>query len=616
VSRREAWLSAGLVFVVALVIRAWAATQTTFPRPEDTAYYVDVAGNVLAGRGLTTDAIWSYGTPPLSFPRPAFEVWLPMATVLDLVPMALLGGLLGSAFAAAQVASILVGSVVAVLAWRLAADIAADRGLSTGRARTLALGTGLAAAVYLPLVLFSVQPDSTMPFAALVLGAVLVMRRAADAAAASGIAIAAVPEERRPRFSRKPPSRHARRRHVDGAGYLADAQTQGGATGPSGLFGLLGLRGLDRTLGRWLALLGLVLGLAALTRNEAIWLALAWVIVAWSMTRPAGSTDRRFRAALPLIAVPAAVSIAVFAPWAIRDWLTFGSPLPGQALSNALFLDGRDVFAWANPPTLERYLGAGLGTLVGLRVTGFLHNLGSVLLLLGVPISAVGLIALPWIARGPALRSLVAFSLTTFLVATLVFPVATTWGTFLHAAGAIHVLVLVSALLALDWLIQRVGEARSWTRPVAWLGATLAVGGSLLLTSVLLPVDAAAGHATASRYAALPGALSTAGAPLPSDGSPVISDFPIWLAAETGVHAIALPNESPADILDLAQTFDAGMLIVDANTEGQWRRIFNPETLGAECFQPVPLPSTADDALADLRAFRIVCYKPPTPGQP
>jgi hypothetical protein len=607
VSRREAWLSAGLVFVVALVIRAWAATQATFPRPEDTAYYVDVAGNVLAGRGLTTDAIWSYGTPPLSFPRPAFEVWLPMATVLDLVPMVLFGGLLGSAFAAAQVASILVGSVVAVLAWRLAADIAADRGLPTGRARTLALGTGLAAAVYLPLVLFSVQPDSTMPFAALVLGAVLVMRRAADAAAASGIAIAAVPEERRPRFSPSPFAPCARRRMSMALDWPTHTQ------GPLGLRALraLGLRSFDRTLGR--AGCSASAGLA-MTRNEAIWLALARVIVAWSMTR-----RRVDRSPLPSRATADRRRPPSRSPSSRRGRSATGcvrQPLPGQALSNALFLDGRDVFAWANPPTLERYLGAGLGTLVGLRVTGFFHNLGSVLLLLGVPISAVGLIALRWTVRGPALRSLVAFSLTTFLVATLVFPVATTWGTFLHAAGAIHVLVLVSALLALDWLIQRVGEARSWTRPVAWLGATLAVGGSLLLTSVLLPVDAAAGHATASRYAALPGALSTAGAPLPSDGSPVISDFPIWLAAETGVHAIALPNESPADILDLAQTFDAGMLIVDANTEGQWQRIFNPETLGAECFQPVPLPSTADDALADLRAFRIVCYKPPTPGQP
>ena len=56
-SRREAWLSAGLVLLVALGIRIWAATQVGFPRPEDTAYYVDVARNVLTGHGLTADAI-------------------------------------------------------------------------------------------------------------------------------------------------------------------------------------------------------------------------------------------------------------------------------------------------------------------------------------------------------------------------------------------------------------------------------------------------------------------------------------------------------------------------------------------------------------------------------
>jgi hypothetical protein len=35
--RREAVLSAGLVFLAALVVRLWAATQITFPAPEDTA---------------------------------------------------------------------------------------------------------------------------------------------------------------------------------------------------------------------------------------------------------------------------------------------------------------------------------------------------------------------------------------------------------------------------------------------------------------------------------------------------------------------------------------------------------------------------------------------------
>src|SRR5205814_4424625 len=42
-SRREAWLSVALVFGAALVVRTWAAAQISFPQPEDTAYYIDVA---------------------------------------------------------------------------------------------------------------------------------------------------------------------------------------------------------------------------------------------------------------------------------------------------------------------------------------------------------------------------------------------------------------------------------------------------------------------------------------------------------------------------------------------------------------------------------------------
>src|SRR5262245_31928008 len=172
-SRREAFLSAGLVFVVALAVRAWAATQITFPRPEDVAYYVGVARNLVEGRGLVSDAIWSFQTPPLAFPRPAFEVWLPLPSFLAAVPMRIFG----TTFAAAQVSSVLVGSIVCVLAWRLAADVAAARSMAVGRARTLAIGAGLTSAVYLPLVLASAQTDSTMPFAALALGACLVMTR-------------------------------------------------------------------------------------------------------------------------------------------------------------------------------------------------------------------------------------------------------------------------------------------------------------------------------------------------------------------------------------------------------------------------------------------------------
>ncbi|MBI3746446.1 MAG: hypothetical protein HY264_08000 [Chloroflexi bacterium] len=553
-TRREAWLGALVIGTVAIAVRIWAATVITFPRPEDTDYYVGVAGNLLSGQGLVSNAIWSYGTPPLIFPRPAFEVWLPLPTFLDAIPMALLG----ATFRTAQWASIVEGAVVAVLATWLAGDIAIERGMPLGRSRTLSLGTGLVIAVYLPLVLHSVLPDSTMPFAALVLGVcILAGRLARDAA--------------------------------------DDAATA--------------VRWHDRRV----TAIGILLGLAALTRNEAIWLALGWAIVAWGIARDAG-TGRGGWARLVLgAAVPAVV---VFAPWAVRDWMAFGSPLPGQALANALSLTGRDIFAWSVPVTPSRYLGAGLPALIGLRWDGFVHNVVSVLLLPGVPIAAVGLVGLPWTGRGTALRLLVVFSITTFVMTTLLFPVSTTWGTFLHAAGAVQVLLVVSALLALDWILDAIGRVRGWTRHVAWLGPTLGIAAGILFTAALLPGFGRAGDTLRDRYAALPEALRAAGAypaiPRVLGGSQVvpavITDFPIYLAETTGLQALALPDEPPSAVLDLARHFPGtNLVIVNADDDGIWPEVRDTDEVGIRCFEPVSLAGSGVPALDGLRVFRITC---------
>ena len=612
-SRREALLSAAVVFIVAVAVRAWAATQITFPRPEDVAYYVGAARNLVEGRGLVTDAIWSFQTAPLEFPRPAFEVWLPLPSLLAAVPMAWLG----TTFVAAQVSSVVVGSIVCVLAWRLAADVAAARSMPIGRARTFAIGTGLTCAIYLPLVLASVQPDSTMPFAALVLFACLLMHRLARPDAAD-----------------------------------LERDRSANAISPAALADRA--RRVARTRIFALDALGVVLGLAALTRNEAAWLALTWAIVAWGVAgrsaaaiaarpvRGASSVGRpvvdrssvsRFRLWLPLVGLPAIVAVLVFAPWAYRDWLAFGSPFPGQALVNALSLDGRDIFAWQDQPTLARYLAAGPARLLELRVDGTVHNLVSVLLLLGIPLSAVGLVGLPlaWgrhgggsagrssggsagpAARSNPLRPLVVVSVVTFAVDSLIFPVSTTWGTFLHAAGAIHVLLVISALLMLDWLIGWVGVRRGWTRPVAWLGPAFAIAGCVLFSGVLLTTDGAAARAMAVRYAALAAALSdgSAAVRLQDEPGPVITDFPIWLAESTRHPAIALPNEPAASILDLASHFDppARLLVVSASNEGVWPATILGGDPGTECFVPLSLPDppSSPGALDDVLVFRIRC---------
>ncbi|TMC62284.1 MAG: hypothetical protein E6J17_07000 [Chloroflexi bacterium] len=247
--------------------------------------------------------------------------------------------------------------------------------------------------------------------------------------------------------------------------------------------------------------------------------------------------------------------------------------------------------------------------LLELRLIGFAHNLFNVLVLLGMPISVIGLAALPWFGRGHAIRPLVVFSALTFTITTLVFPVSTTWGTFLHAAGAIHVLLIVTCLLALDWLIAAVGVRRSWTRPVAWLAPVLTVFGAVLFSLVALPAFGAGSRDTQSHYAALAVALRDTGAPLDAQ-HPVITNFPIWLAETLRVPSLALPDEPAASVASLAAAFrGTSLVVVDGEDEGRYPTAFDSGEPGAACFRELPLDMTGASAslLADTRVFRLVC---------
>jgi hypothetical protein len=395
-----------------------------------------------------------------------------------------------------------------------------------------------------------------------------------------------------------------------------------------------------------------VLGLAAMTRNEAVWLALTFALIEWSNARQAYSRWSDRIGAWGIRVIPVAFfTFIVFAPWALRDWVVFGSPFPGQALTNALSLEGTDIFAWQDQPTLSRYLAAGIPRLLELRWIGFVHNVMDVLVFLGIPLSLIGLAGLPaaWRSDGAGdaagspgsdaaaapgsdgardgvgssgwdaaaspgpLRPLILFSAITFAVSTLVFPVSTTWGTFLHAAGAIHVLLVISALLVLDALIVWVRRRRGWTNPVAWLGPAFGIAGCLLFSFVLLASDGAAARGTAVRYGALAAALEdgSAGIVLSREPGPVITDFPIWLAEATRHPTLAQPVESPESVLDLAGAFDppARLLVVSADNGGAWPAAILSGAPGSECFVPLSLPDPPDHpgALDGLLAFRIRC---------
>jgi len=212
--------------------------------------------------------------------------------------------------------------------------------------------------------------------------------------------------------------------------------------------------------------------------------------------------------------------------------------------------------------------------------------------------------------RGQVLRPVLLVGLAAFAATTLVFPVATTWGTFLHAAGPAHVLLVISALLALDTGIARLGARQGWTRPVAWLGGALGVFGSLLFSATLLPSFASASQGTAAYYGELAQRMASIGRPLDASAGPVITDFPIWMAESERIRALALPDETAQDVLDLAQAFPGTHLLVVTDQHGRWPAILDSGAPGTSCFRELNLgagPPGEPDRLASTRVFEIVC---------
>ena len=213
-------------------------------------------------------------------------------------------------------------------------------------------------------------------------------------------------------------------------------------------------------------------------------------------------------AALTLVPVMVGGALLVL-PWLVRDALVFGTPFPGQSIENAFLLRNEEIFAYLHRPTLAAFLGQGAGTILGHIGEAVSHDLLTVVLVPTFPVGLIGILALFVMRRSPALRRATALSallvsgVLTFLVADLVFPVATAWGTFLHASGPLLIGLSVAAMLGMDAFIARVGRARAWSRPNAWLGpaAMLAVAGLLLALEVLLVM--AQSRAMATRMAAV-----------------------------------------------------------------------------------------------------------------
>lgn len=503
------WAEPAGLFLVALAIRALAAALLPAPSTEGSAWYADVAQAIAAGRGAVADATWSYATPPLLLPKPAFELWMPLASLVAVPAIALLG----PSWAAVQVAGVLIGALAAPLAWAVGRDAGRRAGLPARRVTAVARASGLLVACLAPLVLAAAAPESTNVFLVAGLCVALCVPRA-----------------------------------------LAEP-------GP-------GVRGRLPGLG-----LGVALGVCWLARQEAIWLgAVVLLLVVHRAVRAQGT--RRIGVALTLLAPVVAGGLCVVVPWLVRQATTFGSPFPGQASENLWLVANAQIFAWAERPEAAAYLARGAGALVADRLRAIGAQLTDVLLLPAFPVGIAGIAAVAGMRRAPALRGASPLAVLllggglTFLATALLFPVATLWGTFLHASGPLLAGLAVAAALGGDALLARISRRRGWARENVVLAPAALLACAVALLALQLTAERTRVAASVARLDAVAADLAARDAE-----AVLIADQPVRLADATGRFTVVLPDEPGTAVLDLARHYGTRTVVL-LGTRGRYPEAF------------------------------------------
>jgi hypothetical protein len=159
------------LYVLALAARLVVMAGFMDPAYPDSFYYVNVARQLAAGHGFSTDVVWIFaevgGKIPTSpvLPIASNAHWMPLASLVQVPFIWVLGP---TALASALPFAIL-GALSAPLAWLIARD-AGSRGF-------VAVGAGLLMAVPALTFVFMVQPDNFSLYQPLVAGALLLAGR-------------------------------------------------------------------------------------------------------------------------------------------------------------------------------------------------------------------------------------------------------------------------------------------------------------------------------------------------------------------------------------------------------------------------------------------------------
>ena len=187
------------------------------------------------------------------------------------------------------------------------------------------------------------------------------------------------------------------------------------------------------------------------------------------------------------------------------------------------------------------------------------------------------------------MRALTLAAALTFLATGLLFPVATLAGTFLHASGPALVALVVVAALATDRVVAAIGAWRGWDKQNAWLAPLLTLALALPVTGLEVWLTGSFASTRRPGRALRPRPWRARCRPQAGrQPAVVISDEPIGFGLATGRPTLILPDEAPADVLQLARQFGARAVLLFGEVARS-----APGFDGAACFSPGTLPAAA-----------------------
>jgi 4-amino-4-deoxy-L-arabinose transferase-like glycosyltransferase len=342
--------------------------------------------------------------------------------------------------------------------------------------------------------------------------------------------------------------------------------------------------------------LGLLMGLAYLTRSHAVFLVMAFAIVTLvKLLREREDRGRTFK----LACFSAGGLGLVVGPWLLRNWLTFGALSSPAAVESALIYDYATLFNYETPINFSSFASLGLDKIFQVRLAALYNTWVEVLGVMFLPsfiLPGAGLFLL-W-RRSPALigRWLL-YGLLSGLALPLLFATASINGSFYHSAGSLAAFGAIGFV----FLLYLAGEYYRKLKPHG--AALFPLLFTALLAVELVQFGVSVGGTIATHrhdqavYARL-GSWLAANAP----AGPIIVDEPSTLNYATGRPALRLPADDPLEVVQrLADRYKAGYIVVTSNF-GRY-----PALLQASGNQTFPLAYR--DPQAEFEIYKV-------PGNP